>query len=98
VSLVLDGEASAADVLAVASHLRRCARCRRFARAVAELTSTLRAARLERVGCTNTISLQIRASADGRLLDSTHPSLNAEGQRDPTTNLSVFRRDSSHKR
>ena len=48
VSLVLDGEAGPADVLAVASHLRRCDQCRRFARAVAELTCTLRAARLKR--------------------------------------------------
>jgi len=48
VSLVLDGEASAADVLAVAAHLRRCDRCRRFASAVADLAFTLRAARLER--------------------------------------------------
>ena len=48
VSLVLDGEAGPADVLALASHLRRCDQCRRFARDVADLTCTLRAARPER--------------------------------------------------
>jgi predicted anti-sigma-YlaC factor YlaD len=49
VSLIFDGEASPADVDAVASHLRRCDQCRRFAHDVAELTCTLRAVRLERL-------------------------------------------------
>ncbi len=47
VSLVLDGEARAADVLAVAAHLRRCARCRRFACEVAAFTQTLRSSAAE---------------------------------------------------
>ena len=40
-SLVLDGEAEAADVH-VASHLRTCVRCRRFACEVAAFTRELR--------------------------------------------------------
>jgi predicted anti-sigma-YlaC factor YlaD len=41
-SLVLDGEAEAAEVHAVASHLRTCVRCRRFACEVAAFTRELR--------------------------------------------------------
>jgi len=41
-SLVLDGEAEAADVHAVASHLRICVRCRRSASEVAAFTRELR--------------------------------------------------------
>jgi predicted anti-sigma-YlaC factor YlaD len=41
-SLVLDGEAEAANVHRVASHLRTCDRCRRFAREVAAFTRALR--------------------------------------------------------
>ena len=40
-SLVLDGEAEAADVR-VASHVRTCVRCRRFASEVAAFTRELR--------------------------------------------------------
>jgi len=47
-SLVLDGEAGAADVRALAAHLRRCDRCRRFAGDLAEFTCALRAAKLDR--------------------------------------------------
>jgi predicted anti-sigma-YlaC factor YlaD len=42
VSLVLDCEAEEADVHRLASHLRTCARCRRFACDVAGFTRTLR--------------------------------------------------------
>jgi predicted anti-sigma-YlaC factor YlaD len=41
-SLVLDGEAEAANVHCVASHLRTCDSCRRFAREVAAFTRALR--------------------------------------------------------
>jgi predicted anti-sigma-YlaC factor YlaD len=41
-SLALDGEAGAADVLKAASHLSRCQRCREFAVQVIAFTSELR--------------------------------------------------------
>jgi predicted anti-sigma-YlaC factor YlaD len=41
-SLLLDGEAAASDVLVVASHLKGCAHCRRFATQVVATTARLR--------------------------------------------------------
>jgi predicted anti-sigma-YlaC factor YlaD len=41
-SLLIDGEAAASDVLVVASHLKGCAHCRRFAAQVVATTAQLR--------------------------------------------------------
>jgi predicted anti-sigma-YlaC factor YlaD len=41
-SLLLDGEAAASDVLVVASHLKDCAHCRRFAAQIVAITARLR--------------------------------------------------------
>jgi len=49
-SLALDGEAGAADVLVAASHLRRCDPCSQFAAHLVAFTHQLRAERLERPG------------------------------------------------
>jgi predicted anti-sigma-YlaC factor YlaD len=45
-SSALDGEASAAEVLAAVRHLRRCLRCRRFVAGAATTTRALRATRV----------------------------------------------------
>lgn len=47
-SLVLDHEAAATDVRALALHLGRCGACRRYVAEVSALTRTLRAGRGER--------------------------------------------------
>ena len=44
-SLLLDGEAAASDVLAVASHMSGCGCCRRFAMQVVAITAELRSVR-----------------------------------------------------
>ncbi len=44
-SLALDGEAAASDVLGMASHMSRCVRCRHFATEVAAITAELRSVR-----------------------------------------------------
>jgi predicted anti-sigma-YlaC factor YlaD len=49
-SLALDGEAVATDVLVAASHLRRCERCSQFAAYLVAFTRELRADRPERRG------------------------------------------------
>jgi predicted anti-sigma-YlaC factor YlaD len=45
-SLVLDREAAASDVRALAEHLGRCEGCRRYAEHVADFTRDLRSLRL----------------------------------------------------
>jgi len=47
-SVVLDGEASEADVLAAVKHVRRCVGCRDFVVGVVTTTRALRAARVIR--------------------------------------------------
>lgn len=49
-SLALDGEAGAADVLAAVRHINRCECCRRFATHVVAFTHELRSVRLDPSG------------------------------------------------
>ena len=49
-SLVLDGEAAAAEVLMAAVHIGRCEPCRQFAAQVVAFTRELRSGRLEPFG------------------------------------------------